>query len=207
MDININLKLSSLPKSETTLIIYKSELQSILEGYQDYICFFTDGSKTVTGVGTAVTFNETRRMLKLPDYCSIYTAEALAISHALDIIKQDTINKSIILSDSLSTLTSIKNFFQPNSISQKIQNQISYLQTNAQTVTFIWIPSYIGIPGNELADTSAKQSISSPHSLVLCSYTLQDSKHFITEYILKNWQHAWSTLRTKPSEIKPSILP
>ncbi|KAF0760651.1 RNA-directed DNA polymerase from mobile element jockey, partial [Aphis craccivora] len=93
-------------------------------------------------------------------------------------------------------LTSIKNFFQPNSISQKIQNQISYLQTNTQTVTFIWIPSHIGIPGNELADTCAKQSISSPHSLVLCSYSLKDSKHFITEYILKNWQHYWSTLRT-----------
>lgn len=207
MDIDINLKLSSLPKSETTPIIYKNELQSILEGYQDHICFFTDGSKTETGVGAAVTFNETIRMLKLPDYCSIYTAEALAISHALDIIKQDTINKSIILSDSLSTLTSIQNFFQPNSISQKIQNQISYLQTNSQTITFIWIPSHIGIPGNELADICAKQSISSPHSLVLCSYTLQDSKYFISEYILKNWQHTWSTLRTKLNEIKPSILP
>ena len=146
-------------------------------------------------------------MLKLPDYCSIDTAEALAISHALDIIKQDTINKSFILSDSLSTLTSIQNFFQPNSISQKIQNQISYLQTNAQTITIIWIPSHIGIPGNELADTCAKHSISSPHSLVFCSYTLQDSKHVISEYILKNWQHTWSTLRTKLNEIKPSILP
>jgi hypothetical protein len=134
-------------------------------------------------------------------------ADALAISHALDIIKQDTINKSIILSNSLSTLTSIGNFFHPNSISQKIQKQISYLQTNAQTITFICIPSHIGIPGNELADTCAKQSISSPHSLVLCSHTLQDYKHFITEYILKNWQHTWSTLRTKLNEIKPSILP
>ncbi|KAL4107464.1 hypothetical protein QTP88_017806 [Uroleucon formosanum] len=72
MDIDINLKLSFLPKSETTPTIYKSELQSILEGYQDHICFFTDGSNTETGVGAAVTFNETRRMLKLPDHCSIY---------------------------------------------------------------------------------------------------------------------------------------
>ncbi|CAI6372478.1 unnamed protein product [Macrosiphum euphorbiae] len=146
-------------------------------------------------------------MLKLPDYCSIYTAEALAISHALDIIKQDSINKSIILSDSLSTFKSIQNHYQPNSISQKIQNQISFLQTNAQTISLIWIPSHIGIPGNELADTYAKQSISSPHSIILCSHTLQDSKHFIADYILKNWQHTWSTLRTKLNEIKPSILP
>ncbi|CAI6372475.1 unnamed protein product [Macrosiphum euphorbiae] len=60
MDIDINLKLSYLPKSETTPNIYKSELQSILEGYQDHILFFTDGSKTEAGVGAAVTFCETR---------------------------------------------------------------------------------------------------------------------------------------------------
>lgn len=50
-------------------------------------------------------------------------------------------------------------------------------------------------------------SISSPHSIVLCSHTLRNSKHFIIEYILKNWQHTWSTLQTKLNEIKPSILP
>ncbi|KAF0715487.1 RNase H domain-containing protein, partial [Aphis craccivora] len=70
----------------------------------------------------------------------------------------------------LKALSITTNFFQPNSISQKIQIQISYLQTNSQTVTFIWIPSHIGIPGNELADTCAKQSISSSHSLILFSY-------------------------------------
>jgi len=71
----------------------------------------------------------------------------------------------------------------------------------------IWRPSHIGIPGNEIADTYAKQSISSPHSLIIGSHTLQDSKHFITDHILKNWQHSWSTQRTKLNEIKPSILP
>lgn len=146
-------------------------------------------------------------MLKISDYCSIYTAED---SCTIDMIKQDAINKSIILSDSLSTLTSIKNLSQANSLSQKIQNQISHLPTHSKTISFIWIPSNIGINGSELADTYAKQSISSPHSLVLYSHTLQhskQSKHFITDYILKNWQHTWPFLRTKLNKIKPSILP
>jgi len=207
MDNDINLKLSSLPISETTPNINKSELQSILEGHHDHILFFADVSKTDASVGAAVSLCETRRMLKLPDFCSIYTAEALAISHALNIIKQDSINKSIILSESLSALASIKNHFQPNNISQKIQNQISYLQTNAQTISMIWIESHIGIPVNKLTDTYTKQSISSPHSLIIGSHTLQDSKHSIADYILKNWLHTWSTLRTKLNEIKPSILP
>lgn len=54
--------------------------------------------------------------------CSIFTAEALAISYALDIIKQEHLKKAIIFSDFLSTLTSIQNFFQPNSIASKIHN-------------------------------------------------------------------------------------
>lgn len=207
MDININFNLPSLPKSETLHNTYKSELQSILVGYQGHTFFYTDRFKTEAGVGAAVIFNETRRMLKLPNFFSIYTAEALAVSYALGIIKQNKINNSVILSDSLSTLTSIKNYFQPNSLSQKIQNQISNLLSNAQIITMIWISSHIGIPGNELADTYAKQAISSPHALDLCSLTLQDSKQFITDYILNNWQQTWSTLPTKLNEIKPNILP
>jgi len=136
-------------------------------------------------------------MLKLPNHCSIYTAEALAISHALDIIKQDTIKKSIIiLSDSLSTLTSIKNFFQPNSISQKIQNQISYLQCTDYH-PYMDTNSYWN-PWKRVSRYMCQTvHIASPHSLALCSHTLQDSKYFITEYILKNWQYTWSNLRTK----------
>jgi len=103
--------------------------------------------------------DETKIILKLLDFCSIYTAETLAVYNALDIIKQDKINNSFILS----TLISIKNYLQPNSISQKIQNQISSFKTNAQAITMIWIPSYIGIHGNELNDTYVKQAITSPN--------------------------------------------
>jgi len=64
MDIDIKLKFFSPLKSETTPIINKSKLQSILEEYQleDPICFFADGSKTEADVGTAVIFDETRRL-------------------------------------------------------------------------------------------------------------------------------------------------
>jgi len=103
------------------------------------------------GVGAAVSFCETRRIPKLPDFCLIYTAEALAIPHALYIIKQESINKSIILSDSLSALTSIKNHFQPNSISQK-NSEPDIISSNQRT-DYLHDMDTIGIPENELADT------------------------------------------------------
>lgn len=65
----------------------------------------------------------------------MFTAEALAISHALNIIKKD-----IILSESFSTLTSINNLSQPNSIAGKIQNQITTHKLKAMTIIMIWNP-------------------------------------------------------------------
>uniref|UniRef100_A0A2S2QDF9 RNase H type-1 domain-containing protein n=1 Tax=Sipha flava TaxID=143950 RepID=A0A2S2QDF9_9HEMI len=111
MDISISLSLLLILKSETMPSTYKSELWSILESYQDYTKFYTDASKIEAGVGTTVIFNEVKMMLKISDSCSIFTAEALAISYALDIIKQNNIKIVIILSDFLSTLTNIQNFF------------------------------------------------------------------------------------------------
>lgn len=51
--------------------------------------FFTiDGSKTEAGVGASVVYNENKTMIQNPDFCSIYTAEAFAISHVLKINNQ-----------------------------------------------------------------------------------------------------------------------
>ena len=181
--------MSDLPKSKTIPKIYKSELQSLLEDYKEYTMFFTDGSKTEERVGASVIYNENKIMIKIPDSCSIFSAEAIAISHFLDIIKQKKITKSIILSDSLSTLTNIQNFHQPNDIIRKIQNQISSLELNSQSITMIWIPSHVGIQGNEIADKYAKQAITSFDAQQINIHTLSDSKKIINNTITNQWQH------------------
>lgn len=67
-------------------------------------------------------------MLRLPNDCSIYTAEAQAIIQALVLIKNNNIQKAIIFSDPLSALMSIQNSFRPNETARTIQNQIYTLQ-------------------------------------------------------------------------------
>lgn len=87
--------------------------------------------------------------MKLSDFCSIYTAEAYAIYHALKIIKKkNQMPKSIILSDSLNTIFSIHNTNQPNAISSKMQNLITYLKYNNQIVLLTWIPGHVGFLNN-----------------------------------------------------------
>jgi len=93
-----------------------------LEDHQNHTKFYTDGSKTEAGVGASVYYNNVIKMIKLPYFYSIYTAEALAISHALEIVKQQKIVQALILSDPLSALNSISNIKQPNTISRIIQN-------------------------------------------------------------------------------------
>ena len=87
---------------------------------------------------------------------SIYTTEAFAILQALNIIEQNNISKAIIYSElSLSTLSGIKNMQNTNNLSRKIQNQISTLKLQNISIVLIWIPTQIGIHGNETADCHA----------------------------------------------------
>jgi ribonuclease HI len=179
----------------------------LLEDYKEYTIFFTDGSKTDKRVGASVIYKENKIMIKIPNSCTISSAEAIAISHSLDIIKQNKITKSIILSDSLSTLTNIQNYLQPNDISRKIQNQISSLELQSQSITMNWMPNHFGIQGNELADTYAKQAITSPDAHQINIHTLQDSKNIINKSITNQWQQIWQIMHTKLNEITPSIYP
>lgn len=55
--------------------------------------------------------------------CSIFKTEVFAVSRDLD-IKLNNVNKATVLYYSLSILNSIKNIYQPNIWSRKVQNQI-----------------------------------------------------------------------------------
>ena len=63
-----------------------------------------------------------------------------------------------------------------------------------------WIPSHIGILGNEMVDTSL--------SLAPTSFKISFSnfKLFINEYILEEWQTSWyNSIGNKLRDIKPTI--
>jgi len=84
------------------------------------------------GIGAAVVFQDHVTMLRLPNFSSIYTAAAAAISFALNFIKTKLIHKSIILSEG-----SIENFSNPNEITRKIYNQLNDLTQSGYSITLI----------------------------------------------------------------------
>ena len=63
-------------------------------------------------------------LFKLPSTCSTYTAEAVAILLAIKFINKNHNQKYIILRDSLSSLISVKNKFNPSDMAIQIQNRL-----------------------------------------------------------------------------------
>ncbi|XP_025423827.1 uncharacterized protein LOC112693116 [Sipha flava] len=205
--LDINLEINILQKNVTLPHTYRQYFMQIRELFKDYTEIYTDGSKSDKGVGAAVACQDTEIMLRLPNECSIYTAEAQAIIQALDLIKNKNIQKAIIFSDSLSTLKSIQNSIRPNEIARTIQNQIYTLQKENIIIQIIWIPSHTNIIGNERADKLAKEAIVSPNAIQCQVYSIADIKQIIKKTILNIWQNEWKSSNTKLNEIKNHILP
>ena len=132
------------------------------------IKIFTDGSKDPTkanaGAGIVIFDNgiaKSNAKIKLDSRSSIFTCELIAIREALTwLCKQKISNKKIELyTDSLSALQALKRAKNPQR--QEMINQIYRLNTTLNrelnsNINLIWIPSHVGIEGNDIADRLAK---------------------------------------------------
>jgi ribonuclease HI len=95
-----------------------------------------------------------------------------AIYGAVKIAVSSNSENTIILSDSFSAITSIINPYPKNELVQLIQKSLS---TTNRNISFMWVPSHVGIPGNEKADTMANVAILSPSSTKINKITTSDA--------------------------------
>ena len=76
-----------------------------------------------------------------------------------------------------------------NPLIVKIFNKLNSL-IHSKKVIFCWIPSHIGIQGNDKADSLAKAAINmTPDKNIKTPYT--DLKPKIKQIITKKWQQLW----------------
>ena len=134
---------------------------------------------------------------------SIFSAEIKAIDLALDHIEQSRNTDFIIFSDSLSVLQSLNNRHIENPLLLDIllkHNDLAELNN----IVFCWLPSHVGIKGNEKADIAAKSALALHISDLKIPYT--DIKPCINTYLHDKWQISWNAaVFNKLHSIKPSL--
>ena len=76
-----------------------------------------------------------------------------------------------------------------------------FLNIANKDIIFGWVPSHVGIKGNEKADSAAKSALDLPHGV---PYT--DFKHLISQYIFPTWQDDWNgAVANKLNYVKPVL--
>ncbi|KAL6418505.1 hypothetical protein ACFW04_012052 [Cataglyphis niger] len=127
--------------------------------------FYTDGSKIKNDsyVGSACYFpaSEIQLMHKISHCASIFSAEAWAIYNALLLIIDINTSKASIISDSMSVLKALQesSIRQNNYLIPFIKTKLEAACKQKIRIQFIWVPSYRGICGNEIADKLARRAI------------------------------------------------
>lgn len=114
-------------------------------------------------------------------------------------------NKFLILTDSLSSLQSLQNIFSNHLIVELIQNLYNDLTHSNITTKFMFIPSHVGISGNDTVDLLAKSATTqSPYKFPIRT----DMKKFFRQISLQEWQSEWSEQTSnKLFKHKKSISP
>ena len=156
-------------------IINNTRLKNITnKNFDDFILkekkhctiFYTDGSLDMSrkrvGFGVFCPKKNIMYSERLNDMCTIFEAEAKAIIKSLIFISEENIEKATIVTDSLSVLKALSDIDCKGNqlpIIYSIKYLISSLQDDNCDITFIWVPSHVGILGNDKADDLAKQAL------------------------------------------------
>jgi ribonuclease HI len=205
-DPTYNYELAADKKASTIPDIFKSKYGEIKDRHPRFNCLYTDGSKNADKVAAAVVSEDDVVSCRLPDQASIFTAELTAIDLALNVIEREGYWRYIIFTDSLSAMQALENNnASSNPMITDILDKLSVICEDAE-VMFCWLPSHIGIVGNEKADRAAKAALLG--SIEPVKIPVSDFKPFIDSFVHDVWQRSWSrpeNANNKLFEIKPIL--
>jgi ribonuclease HI len=156
---SINLDLLKFPKGTNPIIIKQNFAEMINSDFLGHEHIFTDGSSMDDRSGYGVVFDDETIKVRLPNEASVFSAEMSAIMHATEIISKSERKYFTIFTDSLSSLQAMDSSTSlSHPVCGQLLDKISDLSKH-KNITFTWVPSHVGIAGNELADIAAKDAL------------------------------------------------
>ena len=186
------MSLSCLKKESTSTSIYFTNFLELKNKYETagWKLQYTDGSKLDTGQTAYAIVDDlgnTLQFKSLPDYASVFTAEACAILSAL----RSAPSKTLICSDSLSVLKAITN---PKCNTWHTVDSIRNILIQNELLKILWIPGHVGIYGNEAADHTAKYACLAP-TILEPSKERCDMTRFIKHCLNQDKEIKWLQYR------------
>uniref|UniRef100_A0A6P7FX15 Uncharacterized protein LOC114335122 n=1 Tax=Diabrotica virgifera virgifera TaxID=50390 RepID=A0A6P7FX15_DIAVI len=197
------MDLVSENKKESNRHIIISKYQTLISQFFSFERLFTDGSKTKYCVASAsVTHNEIKKY-KLEGTNTILTGELFAIYKALSHVRKSSQINFLIITDSLNSLEIISKIYSPHPVAKLIRQELHNL--NHKNVAFLWVPSHIGIAGNELADKHAREALEDATIEIYPTTPASDLKSYFHSKIVDIWNSRWHENQKQLFEVKPTF--
>ena len=155
----VNLTLSYAKKDQTDPSTYLSLHNEVKDVFRDYDFIYTDGSVSEDKAAAATVIDNYSSIESLPDKSSIFSAELHALYLALDRVEtaDDDERNFIIFSDSKFALQAISGQDWTHPLVLYILERLNWLVNyQEKRILFYWIPSHVGIKGNQKANAAAK---------------------------------------------------
>jgi ribonuclease HI len=167
-------------KSEVSPTDFQSRFHGIQDRYSDHQFIYTDGSKDDNKVGCAAVCGARFLRERLPDTASIYTAELRAIFLAVRRAIYSKRDRFVVCVDSMSCLQAIGSLRIEHPIILEILEVICIPRARQKHIIFCWVPSHVGIRGNERADNVAKAALNDRQTNIVLPYS--DHRPVINAY-------------------------
>ena len=191
-------------KSQTHPLEYMEKFNKVRHKYQNYDFIYTDGSKENERVGSAAVFANQVFLERLPNHASIFSGELHALKLALSLIDRSRYDHFVICSDSLSALQAIENMKLENPLVVEFLLQYNALIDDHKDIILCWVPSHIGIEGNDKADRGAKQALELDIQNIKIPYT--DLYGVVKCKFKQQWQEFWDQqIENKLHAIQPTL--
>ena len=166
-----------------------------IEQYDVNNVIYTDGSRQQNLAGIGI-FQppETHIKFRIYEPNTIYTCELTAIYKAALHIETLHPSKFIIVTDSLSSIEALRSVKTPHKSNVRLidcRNVLHRLAKKNFDISLMWVPSHMGIRGNEQAEISANEAINADY--INLSTVSSDYRFLAKIYCTTDWQLQWSS--------------